>query len=225
MRTFPGCKPRRSWLLILPLLFLAGGAAALAVDCPLARWCLDCRWPQWASELFQFGECFGNGLGAALVILATLQLAPDRRRALLRVVAITLGACIAADLLKLLVVRVRPHHFHFAGSVWHTFGEWLPIGSGGSAYQSFPSGHTAVAVGLAIALVWLYPRGFWVFLSLAVLAASQRVASGAHYLSDVLFGATAASMVAVACLSRGPMVAWFDRWESSQKPQTSRGSQ
>lgn len=207
----------RSWFAFLPVLFLVGGVVALAIDCPLAKWCLDSRWPEYVKEVLQFGECFGNGLGAAMVILAASQIAPDRRWALPRVVTITFGAGIAADLVKLLVVRIRPHHFDFSGGLWQTFGEWLPIGSGGSGNQSFLSGHTAVAVALAIALVWLYPRGVWVFFGLAVLAACQRVASGAHYLSDVLFAGAVASTWALACLCVGPLPKWFDRWESSRK--------
>jgi len=213
---------RRSWFPFLPVLFLVGGIVAMAVDCPLAKWCLDCRWPAFVGELLQIGESFGSGLGAALVILAAFQLAPNRRWAIPRVITITFGSGIAAVLVKLLVVRVRPHHFDFVGGVWQTFGEWLPIGSGGSGNQSFPSGHTAVAVALAIALVWLYPRGFWWFLGLAVLAACQRVASGAHYLSDVLFGAAVGSTVALACLCVGPLPARFDQWESSRRTKSRR---
>ena len=206
---------RRSWLGILPVFFLTAGTAALAIDCPLAQWCIRYHWPEWAQEIFQFGECFGNALGAILVLLAAFQLAPEQRWALPRVVTIAFGAGIASDLVKLLVVRVRPHHFDFAGGVWQTFGEWLPVGSGGSGNQSFPSGHTAVAVGLAIGMTWLCRRGFWLFFGLAVLAACQRVASGAHYLSDVLFAAAVASAVALACLRVGPLPTWFDRWESA----------
>jgi membrane-associated phospholipid phosphatase len=206
----------RMWLFV-PVIFVAGGLVALGVDCRLAKWCLDYHWPAFARELFQIGECFGNGLGAALVILAVFQLSSDRRRLVPRVIAITFGSGVAAVLVKLLIVRVRPHHFDFAGGVWQTFGDWLPIGSGGSGLQSFPSGHTAVAVGLAIALAWLYPRGFWWFFSLAFLAAAHRVTSGAHYLSDVLFAAAVASTVALGCLRMGPLPTWFQRWESSQK--------
>ncbi|MFM7292258.1 MAG: phosphatase PAP2 family protein, partial [Planctomycetia bacterium] len=43
--------------------------------------------------------------------------------------------------------------------------------------------------GLAAALTWKYPRGTWLFVALAAAAAAQRVASSAHYPSDVLFGA------------------------------------
>lgn len=211
-----------SWLPWLPVLFLIGGMAALAVDCPLAKWCLHRHWPGFAEELFQFGECFANGLGAAVLILAAFQLAPKRRWAIPRVIAIVAGAGIAADLVKLLLVaRDRPHHFDFSGGVWNTFGQWFPLANVESVHQSFPSGHTAVAVSLAIALTWYCPRGWWLFSALAFLAACQRLESGAHYLSDVLFAAAVGSAVAVICLCIGPVPRWFDRREASWKPEPS----
>ena len=208
----------RSWFPFLPVLFFAGGIAALAVDCLLAKWCLhDRNRSEYVEELLQFGESFGNGLGAAVFILAAFQLAPKRRRAIPRVIAIVVGAAIAADLVKLLVTRTRPYGFDFAGGVWETFGQWFSLANVESVNQSFPSGHTAVAVSLAIALAWHYPRGSWLFLALAVLAACQRLQCGAHYLSDVLFSAAVGSAVAVVCLSVGPIARWFDQWESSRK--------
>ena len=102
---------RRSRLPVQSLLLLACGLAAFSIDCPWAQWCLSHKWPGFASELLQIGECFGNAIGAALVILAAFHLLPTQRRRILRVVAITFGAGITADLVKLLVVRTRPHHF------------------------------------------------------------------------------------------------------------------
>jgi membrane-associated phospholipid phosphatase len=209
---------RRYWLPCLPVLFVVSGAAALAVDCPLAQWCLHHHrnWPEYAEELFQFGESFANGLGAAVFILAAFQLAPARRRAIPRVIAIVVAAAIAADLVKLLVMRTRPYGFDFAGGVWATFGQWFSVHVD-SVDQSFPSGHTAVAVALAIALAWHYPRGAWLVAALALLAACQRLQCGAHYLSDVLFSAAVGSAAAVVCLSIGPIARWFDQWESRGK--------
>jgi membrane-associated phospholipid phosphatase len=214
----PASVVRRSWLPVLPVLLAVSGVAALAVDCRLAQWCLHHHgnWSEYVEELFQFGESFGNGLGAAVFILAAFQLAPKRRRAIPRVIAIVVGAAIAADLVKLLVTRTRPYGFDFAGGVWETFGQWFSLTSGGSVHHSFPSGHTATAVGLAIALTWYYPRGWWLFSALAFLAACQRLQCGAHYLSDVFFAAAVGSAVAVVCLCIGPVPRWFDRWESSQ---------
>ena len=55
----------------------------------------------------------------------------------------------------MLVARTRPYAFDFQGNVWTTFGRWLPAADMG---QSLPSGHTATAVGLALALAALSER-------------------------------------------------------------------
>ena len=61
-----------------------------------------------------------------------------------------------------------------------------------SDYNSFPSGHAAVATGLAAALAWRYPRGSLLFGVFATSAALQRVATSAHYPSDICLGAALA---------------------------------
>jgi len=66
--------------------------------------------------------------------------------------------------------------------------------------MSFPSGHSAVAAGLATALAWKYPHGTLTFGLLAAAAGLQRVASSAHYPSDVAFGAAIGVAVAAICL-------------------------
>jgi membrane-associated phospholipid phosphatase len=65
--------------------------------------------------------------------------------------------------------------------------------------QSFPSAHSATAVGLAIGLSWLYPRGRWLFAAFAGLAILQRLDADAHYCSDVLAGGGVAFVVAAIC--------------------------
>jgi len=91
---------------------------------------------------------------------------------------VRLGKWRIGDLLKLLLARVRPYAFTLDGSVWTTFGQWLPALSTGSEGQSFPSGHTATAVAMAGALIWLYPNGRYLFPLLAVLVGCQRIESG-----------------------------------------------
>jgi undecaprenyl-diphosphatase len=66
--------------------------------------------------------------------------------------------------------------------------------------MSFPSGHAAVAAGLATALAWKYPHGAATFALLAAAAAAQRVVSSAHYPSDIAFGAAIGVAVAAVCL-------------------------
>jgi len=108
------------------------------------------------------------------------------------------GAGLVANVLKALVGRARPLTRPLEGHVWQTFVGWLPVMSQdwGYAVQSFPSGHTATAVGLAIGLASLYPHGRWLFASFAVLTALQRIVSGAHFVSDTFVGAAVAFFVA-----------------------------
>ncbi len=201
----------------LPPALLAVALVAMAADGGIAQWFLEGNYPKVVAELIEVCEAFGNGFGVMLLALVVYQLDVGRRRMLPRLLACSLGAGIAANVVKLLVARTRPYAFDFEGGVLATFGEWFPFLRGGAAVQSFPSGHTATAAGLAVALTWLYPRGRWMFALLAVLVACQRMQSGSHYPSDVLVGAAVGLVVARACLGPGWLAPWFDRFESPQK--------
>jgi len=124
----------------------------------------------------------------------------------------------AANLVKLLVVRTRPNDLSpwFHGSVWKTFDfeHWLPLINHTSASQSFPSGHTAVAAGLAAAMIWAYPQGRRVFVALAVLVGCQRIVSGAHFPSDVLAAAAVGCLASSLLLKIGPLPRRLDQLES-----------
>ena len=211
------CPNRRGFL--LPAALTLAAVAALSVDLPIAmafkRWngiagvgsyltCLDML------------ALFGHGLGVVLALAAVHQLDPARRWAMPRLLACALAAGGAADLLKMLIIRSRPESISLAfdGSVWATFGQWWPMLRNISDTQSFPSGHTATAAGLAAALIWLYPQGRWLFTLLAVLVGCQRIVSGAHFPSDVLIGGAAGSLAAMFFLRVGRLPVWFDRWES-----------
>jgi membrane-associated phospholipid phosphatase len=53
----------------------------------------------------------------------------------------------------------------------------------------FPSGHASLAFATAMCLGILMPRGRWVFFTIALITAAERVMENAHYLSDVVAGA------------------------------------
>jgi membrane-associated phospholipid phosphatase len=200
---------------------LVAAAVALSVDVRLAHWLAEGGLPGGLKTLCHLAEPFGHGMGV-LVLLALLhQLDPARRWALPRVAACAWGAGMSANLIKMIVMRSRPRAADLSGDVWATFGDWLPGISAGSGGQSFPSAHTATAVGLAVALVWLYPRGRVVFPVLAALVACQRMAFSAHFLSDTLVGAALGLFVAHAMLDPGPIAAWFEqielRWKTFGK--------
>jgi membrane-associated phospholipid phosphatase len=216
---FTGCGGLvvRRWPLWVVAL-LTAAAAALRVDLPLARWCVDdiCFSP--IRNLFHCAEPFGHAVGVLLIVVVIDQLDRPRRRVLPLLLATAWGAGLAADVLKMLVTRVRPYRlesqgFDFQGDVWSTFGEWLPIFGGGSAGQSFPSAHVATATAFAIVLGAVYPVGQRIFLVLAVLVACQRIESGFHYLSDTLVGAAVGLVVGVIARQCGGRL-----WGGRAKP-------
>src|SRR4029077_9008464 len=98
---------------------------------------------------------------------------------------------IANDIIKELVGRPRPlvnpqelRPFYF-----------------GYAYQSFPSGHAAVAFAIGFAGPALLPRFAWLFLLLATVVASTRIILNVHHLGDVIASALLA-LVIVRLLTR-----------------------
>jgi membrane-associated phospholipid phosphatase len=199
--------------LFLPAVLLTASLVALSVDFPISHWVAMGRCPGFIGESLDVVEPFGNGLGVLVILGAILVLDPRRRTAVPRVVAVSLGAGLIANVVKLSVVRIRPCQFQFEGNVWDTFGQFFPLGSAGSAGQSLPSAHTATAVGLAVALCWLYPRGRGFFVAIAALVACQRIQGGNHYVSDTLCGAAVGCLAAILFIRKGPLAAWFDRFE------------
>ena len=93
---------------------------------------------------------------------------------------------------KRVIARSRPMSFDLSEPIGTSFGAWLPywnVPDWDHPLQSFPSGHTATAVGLTVALIRMYPQGRSLFIAFAVLAACQRMGASSHYLSDTLAGA------------------------------------
>lgn len=90
---------------------------------------------------------------------------------------------LAVDLLKVLLGRARPkllfseHLYGFTGLAFR------------ADHWSFPSGHTVTIVALMTALWCLWPRHLLFYILLGAIIAGSRVATDAHYLSDILAGA------------------------------------
>ncbi|MBS0204958.1 MAG: phosphatase PAP2 family protein [Planctomycetes bacterium] len=184
----------------LPILFLIATVASLAFDLPVATLAKRDHHPRWMQEILENAETFGHGIGVTMIVIAVLALDPSRRRSCPQLLAGSLGAGLIANLLKLLVIRHRPRDIAvLPDSVFETFGG-LWSKSGGNAAQSFPSAHTATAVGLAVMLSAYYPRGRWYFVTMATLVGIQRLECSAHFPSDVLAGATVGWCIAAACL-------------------------
>jgi membrane-associated phospholipid phosphatase len=183
-----------------PIGMLVAVLLSLAIDVPIAGYAREGKHPRWLAELLENVETFGHGIGATLIVIGVLVLDVGRRKSALQLLGGSLGAGLTANLLKLVVIRYRPRGLPtFPESVWETFGGWWS-GSKGNDLQSFPSAHSATAVGLAVMLSAYYPRGRWYFTLLAILVGMQRIHVSAHYPSDVFAGAIIGWCVASACL-------------------------
>ena len=138
-----------------------------------------------------------------------------------RFLGATFTGGILTDIIKLLVDRVRPRAADFVahGSVWDSFNEEViaTVTGSRSNINSFPSGHSAIAAGFAAALAWKYPRGQIFFAIFALMAASQRIVSSAHFPSDACCGAALGIVGASFFLRRQP-------WQPALLPPSKRGS-
>lgn len=206
-----GYKPA----LVVAVMLIAAGVLAFTIDLPVATWCKTHRLPGEIGRLINLLEISGHSLGAAIILIAALVLdrslglpRPGRyaagERAFGRMVAATYLGGLVVDVIKVSVERVRPRAADLAtvGSSLATFGAATLAGERphSADLMSFPSGHSAVAAGLATALASRYPRGTPLFAALAAATAVQRVVSSAHYPSDVCFGAAIGVLAAAACL-------------------------
>ncbi len=199
----------RLWLLS-PILIVAG-VLALFIDVYATAWFRDLKCPRLLSGFIAQGEAFAEGHAVVVLLLTVWVLDVKNRWRIPRLAAASLGAGILANVLKLFIVRTRPYYFFekmHDVTIWDSFRGWSGLNIGDSAFQGFPSAHMATAVGLAIALTWLYPRGWWLFTLLAVLAGAQRVGSSHHFVSDVCWGGALGGVVSLVCLR----VSWCQRF-------------
>lgn len=131
------------------------------------------------------------GLGGIAVMLAILGSLPNGRRAAAGFLIGLIAQAIPLHLLKWAVGRARPN----AGLGPYTFRPFESFRD----YDSFPSGHAAATLLVAILLGWYFPRYRWVFYTVALLVGLERVLNGWHYPSDVLAGYLLGGLVAWAC--------------------------
>lgn len=200
--TVQGRKGIRSHRWSFPLALGLAAGVALSIDIAVGLAVVEKKLPagmdRTLSDWLEVCEIFGHGFGATLIVIAVAVLDPLKRRCVPWLLAASLGSGLVANLLKYAVPRTRPRDFDLSsGSVWDTFVRTSQTSWG---MHSFPSAHTATAVGLAMMLSALYPRGRWFFAILAFLVGVQRVAVSAHFPSDVFAGAAVGWLCGTACV-------------------------
>ena len=210
-------RPRYSWFRrwAEPFGFSVAAMLALAIDLPVSA-SFKKGIPRFFGEFLENCEAFGNGYGVTLILIAVVVLDRVQWRAVPWLMASSLGSGLVSNILKLTMDRMRPREFDFSmTSVWDTF-QRANLESRGS--QSMPSSHTATAVGLAILLSALYPQGRWYFAILASLVGIQRMATLAHYPSDVFAGAAIGSLIGMWAVASMDAKLGRSDVESSTRP-------
>lgn len=115
----------------------------------------------------------------------------------------TIAAGILINLMKLLVGRLRPTRL-IHEQQWGF--EPLSIGY---HYMSFPSGHSATIAGLCMIAYFVMPRLWPAWLSIGLIIGFTRIATNAHYLSDVLVGLYIGALIALIVRWAYARVGWW----------------
>ena len=187
------------WMLAIALAVL--GVVSLFWDLEISRLATSIKIPGDVRKAIHLSEAFAHFSGV-VVILGTLLIVDTKNRVrLIQACMLVTTSGVVSNAAKYIIPRYRPHSIGEASisipSSWETWGvpwsgSWFE-----EAVRSFPSGHSATAVALAIALSFIYPRGRWVFALLAFMACLQRLVSGAHFLSDIIAGSDIAVLVSL----------------------------
>ncbi len=145
----------------------------------------------------QLSEAFAHGSGVLVIFSILLTVDRKNRRQLLVMLGMVVTIMAIANLSKGLFSRARP----YAGSELKDLTQtWFPdFGQRfwDSRVRSFPSGHSATAAAMAFALSNVYPSGRFLFVTLAIMACLQRIATQSHFPTDVVAGVTIAAAIAL----------------------------
>lgn len=194
------------------LLLMVAGFVCLVFDVPLARFFAADVAPREIQAILDRAEVFGHAYGVAAIALTIWFVSPTKRIWMPRFLIAAYGAGLAADIGKLTIWRSRPCSYDLAGGVADSFVGSIFTSSGHdvsqlvqSSHHSLPSAHTATAIAAAMVLSKIYPHARGWFLTLAILVAANRVEGGAHFASDVCWGAAVGYSFHAVALSGG----WF----------------
>jgi membrane-associated phospholipid phosphatase len=186
---------------MLAIAFAVLGVISSFWDLEISRLATSIKIPGDLRKGIHLSEAFAHFSGV-VAILGTLLLVDLKNRSrLIQACLLVTTSGIVSNAAKYIIPRYRPHSLEEASiPIQSSLDTWGVPWSGSwfeEAVRSFPSGHSATAVALAIALSVIYPRGRWVFVIVAFMACLQRLVSGAHFLSDIMAGSGIAVLVSL----------------------------
>lgn len=140
------------------------------------------EWEATVQTLNKFGD---GGVQAAIAIILMLAGYLKKNDRLLKAGKFGLIAIILAGIIVQIIKHIigRPRPTKVDEGI-NTLGPSLSPG-----YDSFPSGHAASSFALAAVLSAVYPKGRYIFYSIAAIAGVSRIYLDSHFASDVLAGA------------------------------------
>ncbi|MDR2643370.1 MAG: phosphatase PAP2 family protein [Planctomycetaceae bacterium] len=162
--------------------------------------------------LFEF---FGHPLCFLTVLILCFFIDVYGRCRLFRFLTSVLISQAIVITVKLSVYRKRPEVNDFNISSFDLTGFLNNDG-----IHSFPSGHTALAVVIALCLSSIYPRGRYVFCFAVLGVAFERIFDCKHYLSDTIVGGLISYVVWFFCYKFGFITGKFNDFESARKLDT-----
>ncbi len=140
----------------------------------------------WFYELFEiitfFGDSFAYLTGGILLYVVFKKTRTHAAYAGLFLFTTVAVSGLSADLFKFICGRARPNLFfdkHLYGFAFFLLEK---------AWTSFPSGHSATALSVAMVVALLYPRWKTIALFAGFMVAFSRIVLTQHYISDVLAG-------------------------------------
>jgi len=173
------------WLITIALLLVIITICYLSIDLPLSGYFYALRESQFvtfASILTIFGEGVYYIVPSLILFFIFRKRNPYYAQISLFILATTSISGILVNLIKPIFGRFRPEMF-FTENLYGF--NWFEIAF---TMNSFPSGHSATALGAWLAFAMIFPKYRILLLLIGIMIASTRIIVTAHYLSDVIAG-------------------------------------
>ncbi|QDT04087.1 PAP2 superfamily protein [Rubripirellula lacrimiformis] len=201
---------------------------ATLVDVSISRWFSHDPLPKEIAEVLDLSSYYAHGAGVFLILLGVIVLAPQRRWYVPRLATLAMGSGAVATLTKMFVLRMRPNSLNLDAAgfdyawVWSFDWKLDHIANFDASMRAFPSASLATATALTAGLWVVLPLGRWLFVMICIGTMLQRLACGAHFVSDLFGSASIGLAWAFVCFHPSLLGSLFDKMEPDRSPRRRR---